>query len=273
MKTSNKISLGLINFTNCLPINFALEQLSEGNLLFSRGYPALINQLMEEGQIHVAPISSIEYLQNKDKYVLIRRACITSDAACGSVILFSNHKFENLSGKVIAIPHNSATSIAMLKVLLKEKGINIESINFVIHKYESPIEAALEKFDAILQIGDVALVSRFKYKDNFYQYDLGKVWKETTGLPPVFGTWAARADWATAHKDDFEQLNLLITKAVEAGLGVYFNEVIEKAAVDLNLPEDYLKDYLTAKIKYNFTHEQEKSLNLFEELYKRLETL
>jgi chorismate dehydratase len=275
MKTSNKkISIGLINFTNCLPINYALEKTSEGQLLFSRGYPALINQLMHAGQVHVAPMSSIEFLQNQKDYVLIKNACITSDAECGSVILFSNFKFEDLEGKNIAIPNDSATSIAMLKVLLKEKGVDLKSINFSIHKYEFKIQEALKKYDAVLQIGDAALVSRYNSENNtdFYQYDLGRVWKEITGFAPVFGTWAARADWANANKDSFEELNLLITKAVEAGLGVYFNEVVQIAAENLDLPQEYIKDYLTAKIKYKFGVEQEKSLLLFNRLYERLKT-
>jgi len=279
MGENDKISIGLINFTNCLPINHALEKMNHGELLFSRRYPALINGLMKEGQVHVAPISSIEYLRNEEDYILIKEACITSEAECGSVILFSSCKLEDLAGKRVGIPYNSATSIAMLEVLLIEKGIALESIKFSVHKYAgaSPLQPDKE-FDAVLYIGDAALVARYQMNeiltpetqaqnDRIYQYDLGRLWKEVTGLPPVFGTWAARADWAATHEDDFNRVKRLITKAVEAGLGVYFNEVIKIAAEDLELPCDFVKDYLSAKIKYNFTPECEKSLYLFKELY------
>jgi len=266
-----KISLGLINFTNCLPINYTLEKWAHEDIILSWGHPVLINQLMKEGQVHVAPISAFEYLQNESDYVLIKEACISSDAECGSVILFSNHKPEDLAGKTIGIPHNSATSINMLKIILNEKGILLESINFVRHKYEKPLLEALDsEFDAVLYIGDQALVSRIKYQDKILQYDLGKVWKEMTGLPPVFGTWVARADWAVNHKDDFDRIKFLISKAVEAGLGMYFNEVIQKAASELDLADYFIKDYLTAKIKYNLTTEHEKSLDLFKKFYNKL---
>lgn len=265
----NKISFGLINFTNCLPINYTLGKWAPEDIIISRGHPALINQLMKDAQVQVAPISAFEYLMNENDYILIKEACITSDAECGSVILFSNLKLEELKGRRIGIPYDSATSIAMLKVLLNEQGI-FSSANFIRHKYEKPLQEALDKeFDAVLYIGDAALKARYNYKDRFYQYDLGKLWKETTGLPPVFGTWAAKADWALTHKDDFDRVKFLINKAVEAGLGVYFNEVVEKAASDLVLPYDFVKDYLSAKIKYNFTTEHEKSLELFKELYDR----
>ena len=266
-----KISLGLINFINCLPINYTLEKWAHEDIILSWGHPVLINQLMKEGQVHVAPISAFEYLQNESDYVLIKEACISSDAECGSVILFSNHKPEDLAGKTIGIPHNSATSINMLKIILNEKGILLESINFVRHKYEKPLLEALDsEFDAVLYIGDQALVSRIKYQDKILQYDLGKVWKEMTGLPPVFGTWVARADWAVNHKDDFDRIKFLISKAVEAGLGMYFNEVIQKAASELDLADYFIKDYLTAKIKYNLTTEHEKSLDLFKKFYNKL---
>jgi len=266
-----KISIGLINFTNCLPINYTLEKWAHEDIILSWGHPVLINRLMHDGQVQVAPISAFEYLMNESDYVLIKEACITSDSECGSVILFSKFKFEDLAGKKIGIPFNSATSINMLKILLNEKGIPLESINFSMHKYKQALPEALNsEYDAILYIGDQALVSRVKHKDEFLMYDLGSLWKEATGLPPVFGTWVARADWAVTHKDDFDRVKFLINKAVEAGLGVYFNEATEKAASGLNLNPEIIKDYLTAKIKYNFTPEHEKSLKLFKELYFKL---
>ena len=267
-----KISIGLINFTNCLPINYTLEKWALERLILSWGHPVLINQLIKDGQVKVAPISAFEYLMNENDYILIKEACITSDAECGSVILFSNYKLEELKGKKIGIPHNSATSINMLKIILNEKGIPPESIIFSIHKYTSAVPEALgTELDAVLYIGDQALASRIKYQDKIIQYDLGKLWKELTGLPPVFGTWVARADWAATHKDDFDWVKFLINKAVEAGSGIYFNEVIQKAASDLDLHSDFVKDYLTAKIKYILTPEHEKSLNLFKKLYNKLD--
>lgn len=267
---NNYISIGLINFVNCLPINYALEKWHPENIIFSRGNPVLINELMKDGQVQVAPISSIEYLCNEEKYILIKEACISSYGECGSVILFSNYKIDDLHGKTIALPYNSASSVAMLKVLLKKRGISLESINFVMHKYDLTLDEMLKNTDAVLQIGDTALISLFRYKD-YLQYDLGQLWKETFNLPAVFGVWAARADWVVNQQDDFEQVKLLISKAVVAGTGVYFNEVVQSAASDCGLNEDYIKDYLTAKIKYRFSQEHEKSLELFKKLYENLE--
>jgi len=264
----NTVNIGLIDFLNCMPINYSLDKKNPANVNFTRNYPAEINRLLKENKIHLAPISSIEYLINENSYILIKEACITSEAECGSVILFSEKNPKDLKGKTVALPHDSATSIAMLKVLLKSLGVLPEEINFIKHQYKNPIGESLGKdYDAVLYIGDNALKSAEKYKNILPQYDLGRMWKDTTGLPPVFGVWAANAEWAINQQDDFKQVKLLISQAVEAGLGIYFNEVVKTAVLDLNLSEDLIKDYLTAKIKYKFTSEHEKSLRMFKELY------
>jgi len=261
-----KISIGLINFLNCLPINYTLEKWSPERLVFSWGHPALINQLLNDGQIVAGPVSAYEYLTNKENYTLIKEACITSDNACGSVILFSNFKIEDLQGKKIGLPYNSATSINMLKILLKNKGVSLNKTSFSVHKYELSLTDSLKSsYEAVLYIGDKALCERYKEHTEIYQYDLGELWKDMTGLPPVFGTWAARKDWADSNKEDYDWLKFIIKTASEAGKGVFFEEVIKKASVDLDLPELFVKDYLTDKIKYEFTPLQEKSLKVFEE--------
>ncbi len=270
-----KINIGLISFINSFPISYTLEKWALKKFVLNWGYPVLINNLIKEERVQVAQISAFEYLKNKNNYILIKEACITSDSECGSVILFSNYKIEDLEGKTIGLPYNSATSINMLKIILKEKKNSFKNIKFIPHKYEATLSENLQKnFDAVLYIGDNALISRYNletsdYDNKIFQYDMGNLWKNITGLPPVFAVWVARADWATTHKDDFERLKFIINKAVEAGLGVYFNEIIKKAASTTDLPNCFIKDYLTAKIKYKFTAEHEKSLNLFKELYSK----
>lgn len=270
--TDIPVSMGLINFINCLPINYALAKFAPENIIFSRGNPALMNELLRNGQVMIAPISSIEYLLNEEDYVLMKENCISSYGECGSVILFSRRKLEELKGKNIAVPYNSASSTAMLKVLLKSKGMPPEEINFSVHRYKTPIREKLKEVDAVLYIGDNALIARYKNENtpDFYQYDLGTLWTDFTELPAVFAAGAARADMAINRQDDFNRIKTLIGKAVEAGTGIYFNEVIKEATQDFNLNDDYIKDYLSSKIKYDFTSEHEKSLNLFKELYLKL---
>ena len=91
-----QISVGIINFLNCMPFIVPFQEWGLEKINLSLGYPTLINSLMREGQLHAAPISSIEYITNKDEYILMNSACISSDGEVGSVILFSKCEFSEL---------------------------------------------------------------------------------------------------------------------------------------------------------------------------------
>lgn len=266
------ISIGQINFLNCLPVNYSFRTWGLENIVLSDGYPSLINQLMEDQQIHIAPISSIEYLKNQDKYSLIDTISISSFGEAGSVVLFSNFEFNELEGKKIGIPYTSATSIALLKVLLQENKINLNNVKFSLHKYETGLDEMLKgDYDAVLFIGDPALVANIQYQDKFLKYDLGKLWFDKTGYPMVFGTWVAQSDWKICYGDDFDRISFLLNKAVDAGLNMYLNEIIELAAESLKLEKIHIKKYLRDNINYTFTDQHKHSLKLFQNFYFNLE--
>jgi chorismate dehydratase len=275
--TENIINLGQISFTNCLPINYSFEKWhldkllsnTDKNIKMSSGYPTFVNSLFFGGKLHVAPVSSIEYLKNRDKCSIIDKICISSNGKVGSVMLFSQFATEELEGKKIGIPYTSASSTALLKIILKEKDLNLSKCNFINHKYEFLTDNSFPvSFDAVLCIGDPALIMSSFLKSVPYLYDLGEEWKILTGLPMVFGTWVARSDWKNTCKSDFDRLAFLLDKAVDDGLSVYFNEVVQSASLKLNLEESIIKDYLTNKIVYKFTSKHSESLDLFYEKYK-----
>lgn len=250
MKQKNKIKLGLINFTNCLPLNYTLEQWKLDDIELIYGNPAQINALMAAGKLDVAPVSSVEYLKNQNKYKLIETACISSDGECGSVILFSDKELEQV--KNIALPNDSASSIAMLKIFLKEY-----DIIYKLHDYKNiPPDV-----DAVLYIGDNALIEKNSRKISLnFSYDIGELWKTMTGCPAVFGTWVKNQGSPPFPEN-------LLSEAIATGLGLYFNQIINLASVKLGLPEDIIRDYLTLKIQYKFTERHRKSLEKFKESY------
>ena len=264
----NIISIGQINFLNCLPVNYTLRTWAHERLIITNGYPALINTLMRDNQVHIASVSSIEYLYNQDIYSLIETISISSYGEVGSVMLFSNCNIEELSNKTIGIPYTSASSIALLKIFLNKYGV-INPV-FKVHKYESSLPYALEnKFDAVLYIGDPALITNHTYNE-IIKYDLGKLWKDLTGLPMVFGTWVAGTDWKNSHSGDFEWISFLLNKAVDAGLTIYFNDVLNIAEEAIKFDKKIIEHYLTKNISYQFTDHHLESLKLFKYLYDRI---
>jgi len=263
---NKKVNLGLINFTNCLPINYSLNKWNYEGLTLFAGCPTELNIMMKNKIIDIAPVSSIEYINNQDKYTLMDNICISSFGKVDSVILFSNYEIEKLSGKNIAVPHTSATSIALLKILLSEKGIDTDSINFSTHSYGSSLEEFLKnRYDAVLYIGDPALCANIKFNNNFFKYDLGECWFEMTNLPMVFATWVARSEWITNNNYNYLLTKSILDKAVESGLNIYFNEIIKSASENLKIDKFFVEDYLKNKIKYNFTKYHMESLKLFKE--------
>jgi len=266
-----KISLGTIDFTNCLPLNYAFSKNPHSRVILTFGYPALLNTLISEKQLHISPISSIEYIRNKDKYSLIETVSISSKNEVGSVILFSKHRFEALEGKKIGVPYNSATSIELLKILLVGEGLDIERITFKEHKYKTSLkEALVNEFDAVLYIGDSALIENFKADSEIFKYDLGELWNNLTDKPMVFAVWAALKEWQENNFKDFDDIEAYLKLSLDNGLGIYFEEVVASAKQNLNIDEKYIEDYLLNKLNYDFDFEHRESLDLFENLYNEI---
>jgi chorismate dehydratase len=161
------IRLGRISYVNMAPVFYRLaaevEEIS--------GVPTELNRRLLDGELDVAPISSIEYARNADRLRLLPRLCVSSEGAVDSIQLVSRVPLEQV--RTIAVTPESATSAVLTKVLLPEA----EHVPFE------------EKADARLLIGDAALKSAFE--DPTPHHDLGRLWLERTGLPMVFAVWAA----------------------------------------------------------------------------------
>jgi chorismate dehydratase len=134
------------------------------------GVPTELNRLLLDGDVDLAPISSIEYARNADRLRILPRLCVSSEGAVDSIQLVSRRPLEQV--RSIAVTPESATSVVLTKVLLPEAE-------------HLPLG---EDAEATLLIGDAALKSAFE--DPTPHYDLGRLWLERTGLPMVFAVWA-----------------------------------------------------------------------------------
>jgi chorismate dehydratase len=160
------IRLGRISYVNMAPVFYRLE----ADVLEVAGVPTELNRRLLEGEIDLAPISSIEYARHADRLRILPRLCVSSEGAVDSIQLVSRLPLEHV--RTIAVTPESATSVVLTRVLLPEA------------EHVPLGEAA----DATLLIGDAALQSAFE--DPTPHYDLGRLWLERTGLPMVFAVWA-----------------------------------------------------------------------------------
>src|SRR5438128_7020598 len=160
------IRLGRISYVNMAPVFYRLD----ADVDEVQGVPTELNERLLNGELDLAPISSIEYARHADRLRLLPRLCVSSEGAVESIQLVARRPLEQV--RTIAVTPESATSVVLTKVLLPEA--------------EQVPEG--EDADAKLLIGDAALKSAFE--DPTPHHDLGRLWLERTGLPMVFAVWA-----------------------------------------------------------------------------------
>ncbi|WP_100407209.1 menaquinone biosynthesis protein [Bacillus solitudinis] len=184
------IVIGEISYTNILPFFFHLNHkvLEEQQYRFVPQVPSQLNAEMAAGRVDVGGISSFAYAENPEKYTLLPNLSVSSQGKVGSIFLFSRYPLAELSGKRIALTSSSATSIHLLKIILQ---------HFL--KYENDystmnpnIDVMLESHDACLLIGDDAIRASWTKGPFLYQYDLGALWYEHTGLSMTYAVFAVR---------------------------------------------------------------------------------
>lgn len=187
------MNVGRITYINCYPVYGAIDRgiiPLDANIV--SGVPTHLNNLMAGGKLDVSVVSAVEYARDADKYLLLPDLAISCDGAVRSVMLFSRQPAESLTDMSVMVSRSSMTSVALLDILFE--GVWKASPHFV------PGDAELTDIDkfgsdhtARLVIGDAALVLSSQAGSPYpYVYDLGKVWKDWTGLPFVFAVWVAQ---------------------------------------------------------------------------------
>jgi len=160
------IRLGRISYVNMAPVFHRLEYEVEE----VTGVPTELNRMLLDGELDIAPISSIEYARHASTLRLLPRLCVSSEGAVDSIQLVTRMPLGRV--RSVAVTPESATSVVLTRVLLPS----------------AEIRSFEEEADATLLIGDAALKSAFE--DPTPHYDLGRLWLEKTGLPMVFAVWA-----------------------------------------------------------------------------------
>lgn len=156
--------------------------------------PRHLAENLRAGQFDAAIVPVFEYLLNP-VYTIVPGVSIACRGAVHSVALFSETPLEKL--RTVRLDPASLTSVHLIQVILAERGIRV---NF---EPAPPVGGAagderpngtatlpaplpLEPGTAQVLIGDPAMARRGLHR---YEYDLGALWLEQTGLPFVFAAW------------------------------------------------------------------------------------
>jgi len=175
-------TIGRVAFINCEPLFHGLDDSWD---ILPAPPSWLTGHLLRRDCI-IAPIPAADYARNSDDLVLIPDLAISSKGEVGSVLLFG--KSDPTKMKSIAMPSDSATSVALLRHLMKIRNLSPEFIEM-----GPDLDGMLDKCDGCLLIGDRALESASDFP-HLVQMDLGAEWRKVSGHPMVFGVFAARKD-------------------------------------------------------------------------------
>jgi chorismate dehydratase len=216
------LRLGRIGYVNMAPVFYRLEY----DVAEIVGVPTELNRMLLDGEVDVAPISSIEYARNAEQLHLLPRLCVSSEGAVDSIQLVTKVPLARV--RSVAVTPESATSVVLTKVLLP-------------HAEHVPLG---ERAEATLLIGDAALKSAFE--DPTPHYDLGKLWLERTGLPMVFAVWAAPDHLA----DELAGLEYALVSSVKRARAEP-ETLAHEASARYGYPAGFLARYFE-KLRYSF---------------------
>jgi len=179
------IRLGHIVYSNCFPIHASLIERPRAGVEVTSDIPSALNRMLRDGQIDIAPCSSIEYARNADRYRVLPSVVIGSRGPVQSILLETSRPLAELDGALIAATSASATSVVLMRILLEIRfGIKPRLERFTQSLEADPIN---DGATATLWIGDTALQRKFPPRREVY--DLGELWTEWTGLPFAFALW------------------------------------------------------------------------------------
>lgn len=247
--------VGHIQFINCFPLFYGLIEkkfLLEIDLI--KGNPTDLNRMLEENILDLAPISSIAYARNYKEYYLMPDISVSADGDVKSIFLFSKVPITELHRKKIALTNISATSIALLRIIMgRYYNVNPEYFS------SSPeLGAMLVEADAALLIGDDALRARYKNYEGLYVYDLGREWKNFSGLPMVFAVWAIRKEFAEKNMEQIKLIRDTFADSMKFSLENIHN-VAAKASQWEDFSADYLVEYFNS-LRFDFDESKQEGL-------------
>ena len=239
---SKKVNVGSVSYLNAKPLIYGFEKgMMQDEIELVIDHPAAIGKLLLEDKIDIGlvPVAIIPSLK---EYYIVSDYCIGCYGEVASVCLFSHVPLEEI--ETILLDYQSKTSVALLKILLKEQW----NISPVLVEAAESYEKNITGTTAGLVIGDRAFKQRLESK---YSYDLGLAWKQMTGLPFVFAAWVSNKQFPTAFKTAFNKAN-------EAGLN-HIEEVIREINYDLF----DMHAYFSKNISYQLDPLKKKGLQLF----------
>jgi chorismate dehydratase len=257
MVNSQHTVIGKISYTNSWPVfhNFHPSSLSYPAEMVSE-VPAILNQGMAEGTIHVGALSSFAYAAASDRLLLLPDLSVSSEGPVKSILLFSRMPVQQLGNARIAVTNTSATSVNLLKILM-EKAVHGKP-EYI--SAEPDLDHMMDQADACLLIGDNAIRASWQ-NQGYIVTDLGELWNEWTGLSMTFAVWAVNREAANSKPKAIAEIAEAFAESKRRGIRE-LAPVIREACMAIGGTAAYWEGYFR-NLCYDFGERQQEGLNLY----------
>ncbi len=253
------IKLGKVEYLNTIPVYYAWEkglvQENGQKVEVVTGTPSELNRLLNQGELDISVVSSVEYAMNHNSYLLVPGLCIGAAREVKSVLFFSRVPLEELDHKEVWITRSSLTSSTLVRLMLEEDfGLTPNYKRFRLGEKRncSP--------DAMLLIGDEALRERSR-KRYPHVIDLASYWWDRHGLPFVFAVWCVREEvWKECPYQVTEIARTLLASREMGRLLV--NEIAQNHHQQVGLSERECVEYLKG-LSFELTPRHLEGMELF----------
>ncbi len=291
-----KLTIGWLDYWNLLPMRLELQRVWGKELRLVCGTPRHINRRLLAHEVAIAPASSVCLLSNlqldmalplglacdgrvqsvylgfnagqQELYQAIVARNATLARLCREAVSAYGH---DLRGLARAIRMQAATSSSPMPLPLFKLSPHSATSNALLHvfyqlwfgeeNYRYFAEHVPYEHDAQVQllIGNEALQATARFTETL---DLGKMWKDVTGLPFVFAVWQAHTPLSETWRHRLLHAAALAAARMRVEPSDYLAQVDNCGAVDL---ADYWQH-----VYYTLRGRELKSLYLFLNLSRLL---
>jgi len=248
---AHRYRVATVPYAGSLPLVEGLDDHREVELL--SGAPSHLGEMLVNNQADVAQLPCIELQRLGTPVQVVPAGGISSIGPTLTVRVFSNVPAEEL--ELLWADASACSSVALARMLWAENYRR----RLTVIPFEPIRQKPAEDAQGILLIGDKVVASPpLGYE---WQFDLGAMWFELTGLPFVFTVWAARLD------TDCDRIYQILLAARRLGQQRLERIAREYAPVH-GWPDDLAIRHLTKSTRFEFDDAQREGM---EEFFERAE--
>jgi chorismate dehydratase len=262
IRTAPRARIGAVSYLNTRPMITGLERCADIELTLAA--PSLLQGLLDAGAVDVALAPVFEAQSAGAGVTLLPCGMIGSEGETLTVRLFSANPVNTITR--VWADTESRTSVALVRILLRKlHGIDPEIIPFnarerMAHASAPAPAEPVEWPDAALLIGDKVVTDGAPAVRYPHQLDLGRAWRELTGLPFVYAVWMCRDDRAD---DEAVRLATMALDRQRRHNAMRADWVVDTQAPALGWPTDLARRYLGGLLSYEPGAEHRRAIDLF----------